>query len=64
MFTRFLKTTATAIIATMLFTSCGSRVSIMNSSTEADAETISPDGSYVEIEEYKKRRTRFYGSSG
>ncbi|MDE6036564.1 MAG: C39 family peptidase [Ruminococcus sp.] len=57
MLIKILKTTATAIIATILFTSCGNRVSIMNSSTEADAETISPDGSYVEIEEYKKQES-------
>ncbi|MDE6671859.1 MAG: C39 family peptidase [Ruminococcus sp.] len=57
MLTKFLKTTATAIVATVMFTSCGSRVSIMNSSTEADAETISSDGSYIEIEEYKNQES-------
>ncbi|MDE6427146.1 MAG: C39 family peptidase [Ruminococcus sp.] len=57
MLTKFLKTTATAIIATVMFTSCGNRVSIMNSSTEADAETISSDGSYVEREEYQNQES-------
>ena len=57
MLTKFLKTTATALVATVMLTSCGSRVSIMNSSTEADAETISSDGSYIEIEEYKKQES-------
>ncbi|MCM1358258.1 MAG: hypothetical protein NC205_06655, partial [Prevotella sp.] len=57
MLTKFLKTTATAIIATVIFTSCGNRVSIMNSSTEADAETISSDGSYVEREEYQNQES-------
>ena len=57
MLTKFLQTTATALVATVMLTSCGSRVSIMNSSTEADAETISSDGSYIEIEEYKKQES-------
>ncbi|MDE6833252.1 MAG: C39 family peptidase, partial [Ruminococcus sp.] len=57
MLTKFLKTTATAVIATVMFASCGNRVSIMNSSTEADAETISSDGSYVEREDYQNQES-------
>lgn len=56
MINKFLKITAVAIIATTTFTSCGSRVRLMNSSTEADADTIS-DGSYVEVENYQKQET-------
>lgn len=56
MINKFLKITAVAVMATLTFTSCGSRVRIMNSSTEADADTIS-DGSYVEVENYQKQET-------
>jgi len=56
MIDKFLKITAVAVIATMTFTSCGSRVRLMKNPTEADADTIS-DGSYVEVEEYNKQET-------
>lgn len=57
MITEFLKITAAALVAAVTLTSCGNRVSIMKSSTEADAETISPDGSYIEIEEYQNQES-------
>lgn len=57
MINKFLKITVAVITATITLTSCGSRVRIMNSSTEADADTISSDGSYVEREEYKNQES-------
>lgn len=56
MINEFLKITAVAAVAAMTLASCGSRVKLMNSSTEADADTIS-DGSYVEVEDYHQQDT-------
>lgn len=55
MISEFLKITAAAAAAAITLTSCGNRVMLMNSSTEADADTIELDGSYVEGEEYKNQ---------
>ena len=57
MINKFLKITTATIVATLTLTSCGNRVRLMNSSTEADAETISADGSYIEREEYKNQES-------
>ncbi len=55
MISEFLKITAVTAVAAITLTSCGNRVMLMNSSTEADADTIELDGSYVEGEEYKNQ---------
>lgn len=58
MINEFLKITAVATMAVMALSSCGSRVRLMNSSTEADADTISiSGGSYVEAEDYQQQET-------
>ncbi|MDE5557287.1 MAG: C39 family peptidase [Ruminococcus sp.] len=57
MINKFLKITTATIVATLTLTSCGSRVRLMNSSTEVDADTISSDGSYVEREEYRNQES-------
>lgn len=56
MITEFLKITAAAAAAAITLTSCGSRVRLMNSSTEADADTIS-DVSYAKVEEYQNQES-------
>lgn len=56
MINEFLKITAVAAVAAMTLASCGNRVRLMNSSTEADADTIS-NVNYVEVEEYKQQET-------
>lgn len=55
MISEFLKIAALSAAALLTFTSCGNRVNLMNSSTEADADTIELGGSYVEGEEYKNQ---------
>lgn len=55
MISEFLKITALTAVAAVTFTSCGNRVMLMNSSTEADADTIEFDGSYVEGKEYRNQ---------
>lgn len=55
MISEFLKITVAAAAAAITLTSCGNRVMLMNSSTEADADTIEFSGSYVEREEYKNQ---------
>lgn len=58
MINEFLKITAVASVAAIIFTSCGSRVRLMNSSTEVVADTISEsDGSYIEAENYTQPKT-------
>lgn len=58
MINEFLKITAVAAVAAITFTSCGSRVRLMNSSTEVVADTISEsDGSYIEAENYTQPQT-------
>lgn len=56
MINKFLKMTAVTAVATIAFTSCGNRVKLMKSSTEADADTIS-NASYIEIENYQQQDT-------
>ncbi len=55
MISEFLKIAAVSAAALLTLTSCGNRVTLMNSSTEADADTIELGGSYVEGEEYKNQ---------
>ncbi|MCM1506812.1 MAG: C39 family peptidase [Ruminococcus flavefaciens] len=54
MINKFLKITAVAVVAVTTLASCGGRVRLMNSSTEADADTIS-DISYIENEQYQNQ---------
>lgn len=55
MISEFLKITVAAAAAAITLTSCGNRVMLMKSTTEAEADTIELGGSYVEREEYKNQ---------
>lgn len=56
MISKFLKMTALTAVATIAFTSCGNKVSLMSSSSDVNSDT-ELEGSYVEVEEYQQQET-------